>query len=257
MPAFALLGQDEPAPVSIRRETGSSALLLVCDHAGRRIPARLGSLGLSEPDLLRHIAWDIGIAAVSRLVSDTLDATLVEQSYSRLVIDCNRPPDAPSSIPTTSEATPIPGNASLTAEDRQARREAIFAPYHAAIEALVESRRAAGRETALIAMHSFTPVYLGIARPWHIGTLYGRDARLAASLRNALAEEPGLVVGDNEPYSVSEGSDCTIPVHGERNALIHVGIEIRQDLISSPEGQAEWANRLSAALPRALARIAA
>jgi predicted N-formylglutamate amidohydrolase len=244
-----LLAEDEPPPVAIDRPDGASPLVLTCDHAARRIPRRLGQLGLTEPDLARHIAWDIGIEAVSRQVSDALDATLIRQAYSRLVIDCNRPLDAASSIPTISEATEVPGNLRLGAAERQARIEEIFTPYHAAITAALDAR--AGRPTLLVAMHSFTPVYLGESRPWHIGTLYGHDRRLALVLYDLLHREPGLVVGDNQPYAASDTTDYAIPVHGKRRGLPHVGIEIRQDLITHPAGQAEWAERLTRLLPLA------
>jgi predicted N-formylglutamate amidohydrolase len=250
-----LLGPDEPAPVAVDRPDGASSLVLTCDHAGRRVPRRLGRLGLPEEAFERHIAWDIGIEAVSLALSAALDATLVRQAYSRLVVDCNRPSGVPSSIPAISEATAIPGNAGISPEEAEARRRAIFAPYHATLAAELDRRRLAGRATILIAMHSFTPLYLGMARPWHIGTLYGRDARLAGILRDLLRAEPGLVVGDNEPYSVSDATDYTIPVHGEARQLPHVGIEIRQDLITGPDGQAEWAERLARLLPIAAERL--
>ncbi|WP_375461700.1 N-formylglutamate amidohydrolase [uncultured Enterovirga sp.] len=252
MSGETLLGPDEPSPVALHRPDGRSPILLACDHAGRRVPRRLGQLGLAESEFDRHIAWDIGVAAVSRRMSEALDATLVEQLYSRLVIDCNRPPMVPNSIPVLSEATPIPGNLDLPESDREARRREIFQPYHDAIDDTLEGRKRGGRETVLVAMHSFTPTYLGESRPWHIGTLYGRDARLARSLRDLLSGEAGLVVGDNEPYSVSDETDYTIPVHGERRGIVHVGIEIRQDLIGGEDGQAEWAERLVRLLPRAL-----
>ena len=247
-----LLDPDEPAPVLIRHPDGASPFLLACDHAGRLVPRRLGRLGLAEPEFERHIAWDIGAAAVARLLADALDATLAEQRYSRLVIDCNRPIGAASSIPIVSEVTTVPGNLALSEADRDARVREIFRPYHDALEALLDARAAAGRQTVLIAMHSFTPVYAGEARPWHIGTLYGRDGRLAGTLGTLLRAEAGLAVGDNEPYSVSAATDYAIPVHGEGRSLIHLGLEIRQDLIADRDGQEAWAARLARLLPQAL-----
>jgi predicted N-formylglutamate amidohydrolase len=254
-PARSLLAEDEPAPVTTDRPNGTSRLFLACDHAGRRVPRALGRLGLPEEAFERHIAWDIGIEAVSLALSAALDATLVRQAYSRLVIDCNRPGGVASSIPVISEATAIPGNVGISAAEAEARRREIFAPYHDRLRAALDQRAAAGRPTILIAMHSFTPVYHGVARPWHIGTLYGRDARLATILRDLLRAEGDLVVGDNEPYSVSDATDYTIPVHGEARGLPHVGIEIRQDHITDPAGQAEWAERLGRLLPRAAALL--
>jgi predicted N-formylglutamate amidohydrolase len=240
-----LLGRQEVAPVLEQRAEGRSPFLLTCDHYGRTIPHRLGDLGLPASELTRHIAWDIGIAGVADALSHQLDAQLIAQRYSRLVIDCNRPPDAASSIPIISEATTIPGNEGLAREAAAARRQAIFDPYHRRIGEAIEQRLRDRRPTVLVALHSFTPVYAGIARPWHIGTLYQRDSRLPALLLKHLRREPDLVVGDNEPYAVSDDTDYTIPVHGEARGLINSGIEIRQDLIAEAAGQTQWAERLA------------
>jgi predicted N-formylglutamate amidohydrolase len=252
----ALLDPEEPGPVAFDNEAGKSMFFLACDHGGRAFPRRLGHLGLTEPDTWRHIAWDIGIAEVGRRLSASLDAALVVQRYSRLVIDCNRDPAVPSSIPETSEDTPIPGNHDLGQAERVARREAIFAPYHAWIATALDRRRNESRATALIALHSFTPVFRGVARPWHAGILFNRDARLARALLDLLRAEDNLVVGENEPYRVTDHTDYTVPVHGERRGLPHVEIEIRQDLITEPAGQALWADRLARLLPAAYANMA-
>jgi predicted N-formylglutamate amidohydrolase len=252
-----LLAPDEPAPVTVHNENGSSPFLIVVDHAGNTIPRRLGRLGVSETECERHIAWDIGIAAVSRLVADALDATLVQQNYSRLVIDCNRMPGSETSIPEISEFTPVPGNIGLSERRKAARVREIFRPYHDRIEAELDRRRQAGGPTALIAMHSFTPVFKGMARPWHTGVLYNRDPRFAHLLMALLKHEEGLVVGDNEPYSVTDASDYTIPVHGERRGLHHVAIEIRQDLIANDKGQRAWGLLLARLLPQAYQELAA
>jgi predicted N-formylglutamate amidohydrolase len=240
-----LLGSAEVPPVREDNAAGKSPFLLTCDHYGRLIPGRLGDLGLPAAELTRHIAWDIGIAGVAEALSKQLDAHLVAQRYSRLVIDCNRPPAAPSSIPRISEATTIAGNEGLAHEAAEARREAIFEPYHRRIGAVIEARATAGRPTVLLSLHSFTPIYAGIVRPWHVGTLYHRDTRLPPLLLKWLRAEADLVVGDNEPYAVSDETDYTIPVHGEARGLMNSGIEIRQDLIADPAGQAQWADRLA------------
>lgn len=250
-----ILDDDEPDPVALERPEGHSPILVACDHAGRHVPRRLGRLGLPEGEFDRHIAWDIGAAGIARGLSERLDATLVAQRYSRLVIDCNRPPDVANSVPVVSEATPVPGNVDLPPEAREARAAEVFWPYHARIAAEIDRRAAGGRSTVLVAMHSFTPVYLGTARPWHVGTLYGRDARLARALHPLLVAETGLVVGDNEPYAVTDDTDYTIPVHGEARGLVHVGIEIRQDLVADGKGEAEWAERLARLLPAALGEL--
>jgi len=240
----ALLGPDELPPVLEQNADGASPFLLACDHYGRLLPRALGDLGLSSRELERHIAFDIGIAGVAEMVSQALDAHLIAQRYSRLVIDCNRPPGAPSSIPAISERTTISGNEGLAHEAAELRRRAIFAPYHNRISDVIETRRRADRPTVLVALHSFTPVYAGITRPWHVGTLYHRDRVLPPLLLTALRAEPGLVVGDNQPYAVSDITDYTIPVHGEAGGLINSGIEIRQDLITDTAGQQQWAERL-------------
>jgi predicted N-formylglutamate amidohydrolase len=239
------------APVHQYNAAGRSPFLFTCDHYGRLIPPSLGDLGLPSGELGRHIAWDIGIAGVAERLAQALDAHLIAQRYSRLVIDCNRPPGVASSIPILSEATTIPGNEGLSREMAEARRRAIFDPYHHCIDAVIAQRLAAQRPTVLVALHSFTPVYAGIARPWHIGTLYHRGKLLPPLLLKALRAEGDLVVGDNEPYHVSDATDYGVPVHGERRKIPHVEIEIRQDLIADEEGQRAWAGRLIRLLPQA------
>ncbi len=232
-------------PVLERNASGASPFLLTCDHYGRLIPDALGDLGLPENERRRHIAWDIGIAGVAERLSTALDAHLIAQRYSRLVIDCNRPPHVASSIPALSEATVIPGNDGISPTDAAARRRAIFEPYHRRIGEAIDARLAQGRPTMLISLHSFTPVYAGVARPWHVGTLHHRSPILPHFLLKLLRAEGDLVVGDNEPYAVSDLTDYTIPVHGEARGLMNTGVEIRQDLIADEAGQARWAERLA------------
>ena len=240
-----LLGVSDTPPVFELNATGRSPFLFTSDHYGRLIPKPLGDLGLPETELTRHIAWDIGIAGVADRLSNMLGAHLIAQRYSRLVIDCNRPPRVASSIPRLSEATTIPGNEGLSREDAELRRRAIFDPYHRRIDEVIDRRLAAKRPTILVSLHSFTPVYAGVRRPWHIGTLYHRDKALPPLLLKALRAEGDLVVGDNEPYAVSDETDHTIPVHGEARGLTNSGIEIRQDLIAEQSGQQQWAERLA------------
>ena len=197
--------------------------------------SRARSAGSASPRPIAN-ATSPGTSAsrrVSRRLAEALDATLIEQTYSRLVIDCNRAPGRKTSIPEISEATPVPGNIGLSERDKAQRVREIFQPYHDAIAGELERRQQAGRPVALIAMHSFTPVFHAVARPWHVGMLYNRDARFARPLLALLKREPDLVVGDKEPYGVSDETDYTIPVHGERRGLPHIGIEIRQDLIAT------------------------
>lgn len=253
----SLLAADEPPPVTVYHADGRSPFLIVADHAGNLMPRALGRLGVSAEECERHIAWDIGIGAVCRRLADALGATLVQQNYSRLIVDCNRTPGSETSMPAISESTPIPGNIGLSEAAKAARVREIFRPYHDAIEAELDRRRQAQRPTTLVAMHSFTPVYKGEARPWHAGVLYNRDPRFAHLLMTLLKHEAGLAVGDNEPYSVSDASDYTIPVHGERRGLHHVAIEIRQDLIANDDGQKAWAVLLARVLTHAYREQAA
>jgi predicted N-formylglutamate amidohydrolase len=252
-----LLAPDELAPVTVHNQNGRAPFLIVADHAGNAMPRVLRRLGVPDAECERHIAWDIGIAPVARLLADALDATLVLQNYSRLIIDCNRMPGSETSMPGISELTAVPGNVGLSEDARAARVREIFRPYHDTIEAELDRRREAGRPAALIAMHSFTPIYKGEARPWHAGVLYNRDPRFAHLLMALLKNEAGLTVGDNEPYSVTDESDYTIPVHGERRGLHHVAIEIRQDLIAGDDGQRTWAAALARLLPEAHRKLVA
>jgi predicted N-formylglutamate amidohydrolase len=245
-----LLAVVEPAPVTVYNADGESPFVLVADHAGNIMPRALGRLGIAEAECERHIAWDIGIAGLGRLLADALGATLIQQNYSRLVIDCNRPLDAATSISDISEHTPIPGNVGLSEAARAARAREIFWPYHQRIEAELDRRRQTGRPAALIALHSFTPVFEGATRPWHAGVLYNRDPRFAHRLIALLKAEKDVFVGDNAPYLISDASDYTIPVHAERRGLHHLLIEIRQDLIGGENGQRNWAARLARLLPQ-------
>lgn len=248
---MSLLAADEPEPAEVLRADAAAPFLLTADHAGRAIPRGLADLGLSAAELARHIAWDIGIAAVTRRLSAALDAPAVLQHYSRLVIDCNRPEHAASAFPEVSEATVIPGNSGLDEAAKAARRASIFAPYHAAIARAIEAR---GR-VIYVALHSFTPVYLGQVRHMHVAVLYNRKPRFSRVLAALLQAEPGLVVAENEPYRVSDDTDYGVPVHAERRGLDYVEIEIRQDLIQDEAGQAEWAERLARLLPLAADRL--
>jgi predicted N-formylglutamate amidohydrolase len=250
-----LLDDDEPPPVRILRPEGGSDFFLTADHAGRRIPRRLGTLGLPESELGRHIAWDIGIAGTTERLADLLDATAVLQTYSRLVIDCNREPGHQTSIPVVSELTQIPGNRDLSPAEREARRREIFVPYHRRIAALLDARRGTGRRTVLLAMHSFTPVFKGEPRAIEIGVLYNRDRRLADIMLDLFRAEGDLTVGDNAPYAITDTSDYTAVVYGERGRLPYVEFEIRQDLIADVAGQAAWAARLARLLPIADQRL--
>jgi len=229
--ASRLLAAGDPPPVEMLRPDGHSPFFLTCEHAGKRFPRRLGTLGLGPADIERHITYDIGAAGVARRLSERLDATCVLQRYSRLVVDCNRWPDAHDFIAQESEDTPIPDNLEVSPAEAEARAREIFHPYHDAIAALLDARIAAARTTVLVAVHSCTPVYGGVSRPWHVGVLYEHDARFADILLEIFREEAALIVGANDPYCLTSNKDYAVPVHGQRRKLPHVEIEVRQDLV--------------------------
>jgi predicted N-formylglutamate amidohydrolase len=245
---FQLLAADEPPAFLEAGERGRSNFVIVVDHAGRRIPRRLGTLGLPAPELQRHIAWDIGALGVARHVAAALEAPLVAQNYSRLVIDCNRDPKVATSIPQSSESITIPGNVGLSDDEVAARRAEIFTPYHDRVSALLDERAAAGRPSILVAQHTMTHIFHDVRREMHAAVLYNRDRRFAGLVLDALRRDDSLLIADNEPYFVSDETDYTIPQHGETRGLPHVEIEIRQDLVSDEAGQAEWAERITRAL---------
>jgi predicted N-formylglutamate amidohydrolase len=250
---MGLLTEDDVRPFRLLNPAGKSRFLLTADHAGNVIPKALGDLGLGEADLRRHIAWDIGIAGVTAGLADRLDAVAIFQTYSRLVVDCNRQPHVPSAFPVVSEATVVPGNAGLTDAAKLSRQVEIFDPYHSEIRRLIAARGTV--RPVYVAMHSFTPVYLGEARPMEVAVLYHRAPRLSRALADLLRADGDLTVAENEPYRVSDESDYGVPVHAEQGGLDYVEIEIRQDLIESEAGQAAWADRLARLLPRALAAV--
>jgi predicted N-formylglutamate amidohydrolase len=246
-----LLASDEPAPFIVERRGGKSNFVIVVDHASHRIPRRLGNLGLPASELQRHIAWDIGALGVARRVAAALDAPLVAQNYSRLVIDCNRDPKVATSIPRASESIEIPGNIGLTEAEIAARRIEIFDPYHEQLRELLDERASAGRCTILVSQHTMTDIYHGLRREMHAAILYNRDRRFAGLMLDILRRETDVQTADNEPYFVSDESDYTIPRHGEARAIPHVEIEIRQDLVSDDAGQDQWALRIIRALQAA------
>ena len=244
----ALLAPDEPPAVQALCADGASDVVLCCEHAAARLPRALGTLGLSDTALGSHIAWDIGAGAVARLLSQRLDAPLVLHNYSRLVIDCSRPLAAGDSIPESAEWGSIAGNAGLDAAQRALRADALFKPFHQALHEVLDARRQQRRRSLLIAIHSFTPNFRGEARPWDIGLMYGADARLAVPVLAALRRDERLLVGDNQPYAMEEGIDYTLPEHGQRRGIPHLGVEIRQDQVADTDAQTRWAGRLASLL---------
>lgn len=242
-PAIPLLGSTEPPPADIVNESGRAPVFLVCDHASARIPGSLGTLGLDEGDLSRHIAIDIGAASLTEKLAMRFGAPAVLAGYSRLVIDCNREPVDHTSIREISEGTIIPGNRRLSSVDRAARIEAVFHPYHAAIRDCLQSLQRNSLRPAVVAMHTFTPSFHGIDRPWEVGILSGRDRRIADPLIAALEAE-SLTVGDNQPYSAMAFAGYTIEAHAMSAGLANVMIEVRQDLVADDDGVRQWTDIL-------------
>lgn len=250
--AATFIAQGHLPPVLSLNLGGGSPFVLVCDHASNRIPAPYGTLGLTPIERLMHIAWDPGALAVARRLCGLLNAPLVHSTVSRLVVDCNRDHDAPDLVATRSERTEIAGNIGLTADERQTRVERFHAPFHAAIEALLDARARQERETILVTVHSFTPVYHGVRRPWPIGLIHGEDPSFTEALRDALtAEDPDLPIGWNEPYSARNGVTFTLEHHGDRRGIEASMIEIRHDEILTQQGVDRWAGMLARALLQA------
>ena len=251
-----LLHPDDPAPWGIENPDGISPILFVSDHAGRVIPRVLGDLGLDEAELSRHIGYDIGIYAVTTDLARALDATYVFQPYSRLVIDCNRLPGKPQSVPLVSDGTRVPGNAGLSADNLARREVEVLRPYQDRVAQALEVRKAAGRPTALFAMHSCTEMLRADPRPrpWEISVIADTDWRLGSALVDVLRETTSFCVGVNEPYTVQMETDYTVPVHAEAGGVAYVEIEIRQDLIGDAAGQQHWAGLLKGIFPAAVAR---
>ncbi|MEP6963554.1 MAG: N-formylglutamate amidohydrolase [Acidobacteriota bacterium] len=243
------------AAYRVLRARGGSRFLLLCDHASNRIPEELQNLGLPKAELLRHIAWDIGAAGVTEVLSEVLDATAVLCETSRLVIDCNRILTAPDLIPEASDGTAIPGNLQLSGVDKAARMEQWFRPYHDAVESLLEEREAQGVASIVISIHSMTPSMGGRHRPWQIALSSYLDRSLADPVLAALRERGDIVVGDNEPYDLDPKVDYSVPVHAMRRGLAHLQVEFRQDEIAEAAGQRRWAERFADALQGAIAAV--
>jgi predicted N-formylglutamate amidohydrolase len=238
-----------PEAVETLNEHGRAPVVLLCEHASNFIPAEYSGLGLTPPDLQRHIAWDIGAASVTRRLSSLLDAPAFLGNYSRLLIDLNRPLHTHSSIVTRSEATDIPGNASLTQAERARRTARIFTPFHEAVEQHLARRAAAGRASVIVAVHSFTPSFHGTPREWHAGILYDKAQAFAFATIDRLRQSGhGLKVDANVPYTVSPDEDYGLLVYGDNVGNPAILVEIRQDLLLRQEDQHAWAEKLATTL---------
>lgn len=247
--ADKLLSESDPAPFEIINPQSLYPVLLVCEHAGQCIPARLNGLGISQEQLNLHIGWDIGAEKLTRAMAEALGAPAILQRYSRLVIDCNRPPEAHDSSPETSDGIQIPGNFNLDAHARRARQNEIFDPYHAAIAAHAERNP----PRLLLSIHSFTPSMGGQDRHMEIGFLFRADVETSRYLGQYVqALRPKITIGMNEPYQIDDESDWFVPRHGEARGIPHSLIEIRNDQINTDEGVAKWAKVLTAAIEQYL-----
>ena len=243
---------DEDAPFECLAGSVDKGLVLICDHASNHLPAKYGLLGLRKEEFERHIAYDIGAAEVTRLMSAHLGVPAILSRFSRLLIDPNRAPDDPTLIMQLSDGAVIPGNTDISSEQRQQRLTQYYEPYHRAIESVIDQSINADHPPALVSIHSFTQEWHGTLRPWEAALLWDHDDRLVKPLLNCLRKETDFSIGDNEPYSGRLQGDCMYR-HGTSRGLAHALVEIRQDQIRDEQGQGEWAGRLSDILTRIMA----
>ena len=248
-----MIGPGDPPPFMTYNDHAQAPVLLVADHASPFFPAAMNQLGLADWVLERHVAWDIGSDQLTRFLADELDAQAVLAGFSRLIVDPNRKLDDPSAFVEISDGIAIPGNLELSEEQKSLRVQSFFQPYHDAIQARLDSIQARAGTPALISVHTCTPVFDRVVRPWHIGIMWDRDARIPLPLMENLRRMDGICIGDNEPYSGRHPHDFTVDFHAEQAGLPHVGIEVRQDLVSDDEGARKWAGILAAALRPVLA----
>jgi predicted N-formylglutamate amidohydrolase len=250
---IGLLTAAEGAVVTVENAAGKSPVLLVCEHASMRLPASLGTLGLSPEALTAHLAWDPGALAVARKLSARFDATLVFQNFSRLAYDCNRPPESPDAMPSVSEVFEIPGNRNIEPAERQARVDEIYRPWQRKMSEVIAARKAGARETVLVTIHTFTPVYKGIRRDVEIGILHDKDSRLADAMLSRAGQDSGYRIQRNAPYGPEDGVTHTLVEHGLANRLPNVMIEVRNDLVGDEMGQSRVSSLLEALVSESLA----
>ncbi|MEM7442512.1 MAG: N-formylglutamate amidohydrolase [Pseudomonadota bacterium] len=243
--AQTLRSPKDPPLLDIVNPGSTAPFFLVADHAGRCVPESLGRLGLGSAPFDRHIAYDIGVDALTRALAQRLGAPAIIHQYSRLLIDPNRGIDDPTSICAISDGVIVPGNRGLSHADAQARADAFFHPYHQLIEEWIDGFMERGVTPAMIAVHSFTPQFKGFDRPWQVGILWGDEGRLSVPVINRLAQDPDLCVGDNEPYTGKNRHGYTVETHAYPRNLPNTLIEVRQDLIDDADGVEEWADRLA------------
>ena len=245
---YPLIGPGDPPPFFCYNERGRAPILIVADHASPWFPAAMNQLGVADWVLERHVTWDIGSDSLARFLADRLDAPAILAGFSRLIIDPNRRLDDPTAFVAVSDGIAIPGNQDLAETQKSLRIQSFYRPYHDAIAARLDAFEAAGIVPALLSVHTCTPVFAEVVRPWHIGVMYDRDPRIALPMIDGLRRIEGVCIGDNEPYSGRHPHDYTIDFHAERRGLPHVGFEVRQDLVGSSEGARHWAAILADAL---------
>nr|WP_328805036.1 N-formylglutamate amidohydrolase [Stappia albiluteola] len=249
--AFTSAASPDTAVFETRPGSLESGLILICDHASNAMPSDYGDLGLPQSEFERHIGYDIGVRDLTLLLAERFDAPAVMTTYSRLLIDPNRGEDDPTLVMRLSDGAVVPGNARVDEAERSARLQRFHKPYHAEIDRLIDVHLEAGRVPALLSVHSYTPVWRSVPRPWHAGVLWDRDPRFPVALLEALKEDAELVVGDNEPYDGCLKNDCMYR-HGTVRGLPHALLEVRQDLIGERKGVEAWADRLTPILQRLL-----
>lgn len=244
----SLISDTSPAVVTVENTDGRAPVLVTCDHASNFIPQSLNDLGLEQPDLERHIAYDIGALGLSKAIAGKLDAPLIYSGYSRLVIDPNRHLSDPSCIPIVSEGTEIPGNHPLDQDQRQVRIDELFLPYHDKFAQALDEFQAKGVHPVILAIHTFTQVYHGVKRPWHTGVMWDTDARMALPFIDNLNSRGDLIVGDNQPYTAIDPLGYAFDIHARKRGLPHLFIEVRQDLVLDEIGVMRWATIIHQAL---------
>lgn len=250
---YPLIGPGDAPPYMTYNEHGEARALVVADHASPFFPAAMNQLGLADWVLEKHVAWDIGVDKLARYLADELDAQAVLAGFSRLIVDPNRKLHDPTAFPPISDGIAIPGNIDLDEEQKALRVQSFFKPYHDKISEKLLELTTPEQVPALIAVHTCSPVFDRIVRPWHIGIMWDTDDRIPVPLMRRLESMEGICVGDNEPYSGKHPHDFTVDYHAEPQGLPHVGIEVRHDLVHTEEGARRWAGILAAGLRDILA----
>lgn len=250
---YPLIGPGDAPPFTTYNDHGQARVLIVADHASPYFPSAMNQLGLADWVLEKHVASDLGSAMLARFLADELDAQAVLAGFSRLIVDPNRKLDDPTAFPEISDGIAIPGNMGMSEQDKALRVQSFFKPYHDTITAKLAGFSELNIVPALISVHTCTPVFDRIVRPWHIGVMWDQDPRLAVPMIEHFNLIEEVCIGDNEPYSGRHPHDFTVDYHAEPDGLPHVGIEVRQDLVGTEEGARKWANILAGSLRSTLA----